>query len=328
MKIVLVAQEAAGVRALRLVLGSPHHLHAVLSDPDGATSIGRSVAGVARENGIPLLPAATVKNPDFADELARAEVDVLLNVHSLHVIPHDVLAAPRFGCFNLHPGPLPEYAGMNVPSWAIYRGERTHAVTLHWMSPAIDAGSTAYSTTFPISPRDTGLTVSATCARLGVALVARLLDDLSTNPAAIRATPQDLANRRYYGRSVPNDGWIGWTDPARRVVDFVRACDYGPFESPWGGARLCTPAGSVLTTGRAKATAERTAGTAPGTVGRCDADELWVAASDVWLVLRDLRTAPGAAPVAPCDVLSRGDVLGRAGGRAAHAPGLVSEVVS
>ncbi|QYN34499.1 hypothetical protein K1T35_39870 [Pseudonocardia sp. DSM 110487] len=311
MKIVLVAQEAAGVRALRLVLDSPHRLHAVLSDPDRAADIGHSLAAVARDHGVPVLPAVTVKDPGFADELARAQVDVLLNVHSLHLIAHDVLAAPRFGCFNLHPGPLPEYAGMNVPSWAIYRGERTHGVTLHWMSPAIDAGAIAYSTTFPISPRDTGLTVSASCARLGVALVARLLDELSTNPDAIPAVAQDHGNRRYYGRSVPNDGWIRWTAPARQVADFVRACDYGPFTSPWGKPRLYTPTGSVLTTGRASATAEQTAGTAPGTVGHCDRHELWVAASDVWLVLRDLRTAPDGAPVAACDVLSPGSVLSR-----------------
>ena len=68
-------------------------------------------------------------------------VDLLLNVHSLYLIARrTVVAAPRIGSFNLHPGPLPEYAGLNTPSWAIYNGEREHGVTVHWMEPGVDTG--------------------------------------------------------------------------------------------------------------------------------------------------------------------------------------------
>ena len=56
----------------------------------------------------------------------------------------DVLEAPRIGSFNLHPGPLPEYAGLNAPSWAIYHGEQEHRVTLHWLDAGIDTGPIAY----------------------------------------------------------------------------------------------------------------------------------------------------------------------------------------
>jgi hypothetical protein len=48
-------------------------------------------------------PAAAVKDPAFASELWRRHVDVLLNVHSRHLIDPEVLAAPRIGSFNLHP---------------------------------------------------------------------------------------------------------------------------------------------------------------------------------------------------------------------------------
>ena len=93
------------------------------------------------------------------------EIDLLLNVHSLYVIHADLVAAPRTGSFNLHPGPLPEYAGLNAPSWAIYHGESRHTVTVHWMEPGIDTGAIAYETSFEIAEDDTGLSLSARCVR-------------------------------------------------------------------------------------------------------------------------------------------------------------------
>ena len=72
---------------------------------------------------MPILPSTSVRDPEFAEWMRSEEIDLLLNVHSLYVIHADLVAAPRTGSFNLHPGPLPEYAGLNAPSWAIYHGE-------------------------------------------------------------------------------------------------------------------------------------------------------------------------------------------------------------
>jgi UDP-4-amino-4-deoxy-L-arabinose formyltransferase/UDP-glucuronic acid dehydrogenase (UDP-4-keto-hexauronic acid decarboxylating) len=112
-KIVLVAEESAGVRALQLVAQSPHSLQAVLT-AGGSEGRGLSVQAAAQRLGVPTLPAALVKKPTFAAELQREQVDVLLNVHALHLVCADVLESLRVGGFNLHPGPLPEYAGLNL----------------------------------------------------------------------------------------------------------------------------------------------------------------------------------------------------------------------
>jgi methionyl-tRNA formyltransferase len=55
---------------------------------------------------------------------------------------------------------------------------------------------------------------------------------LARDPAAGLLKPRDLARRRYFGREVPQGGRIDWNAPARRIYDFVRACDYHPFASP------------------------------------------------------------------------------------------------
>jgi UDP-4-amino-4-deoxy-L-arabinose formyltransferase/UDP-glucuronic acid dehydrogenase (UDP-4-keto-hexauronic acid decarboxylating) len=303
--IVLVAEEAAGIQMLRLVDKTPHHLITVLTGTEhgDGTERGVTVAAVARELGVEVMPAAAVTDRAFAAELRRRHVDVLLNVHSLYLIDPDVLAAPRIGTFNLHPGALPEYAGLNVPSWAVYNGETDHGVTLHWVAPKVDAGPIAFSTSFPITPSDTGLSVSAKCVQHGMPLISDLLDCLTRGPETIPAVEQDLTRRRYFGREVPHRGWVPWCSSARQVIDFIRACDYGPWPSPWGIPRTGAPEVEIV---RAARTGEM-ATEAPGTVDRSGEGGVRVATADEWVLVSRLRV--DGTSVAPSAVLQPGTSL-------------------
>ncbi|HYY23010.1 MAG TPA: formyltransferase family protein [Thermoleophilaceae bacterium] len=210
MNVVLVAAEAAGLQALKLLAASEHRVVAVLTSTEDEAR-GVTVAAQARRLGVHVWPARLVTDPAFAERIADAEVDLVLNIHSLLVIDGRVLGAPRIGSFNLHPGPLPQYAGLSVPSWAIYHGERRHGVTLHWMEPEVDAGAVVSEASFAIGPCDTGLTVSAACVRHGLPLVAGLLEVAARDPSAIPATEQDLSRRRWFGRRGPHGGRVPWT---------------------------------------------------------------------------------------------------------------------
>jgi UDP-4-amino-4-deoxy-L-arabinose formyltransferase/UDP-glucuronic acid dehydrogenase (UDP-4-keto-hexauronic acid decarboxylating) len=234
---VLVAEEAAGVRALELLVGGPHRVVAVLTGdaawPADATPVGAAAVRVA----CPVWPARLVRDPALADTLRRHDVDLLLNVHSLFIAHTAVVAAPRLGSFNVHPGPLPAYAGLNAPSWAIYHGERAHAVTIHWMDAGIDTGPIAYQAPLTITERDTGYTLSAKCTTEAMPLLQALVAAASGGADAIPQRPQADGPRRHHGREAPQGGRLDWTAPARRVVNYIRAADYSPFPSPWGHPR-------------------------------------------------------------------------------------------
>jgi methionyl-tRNA formyltransferase len=299
MNIVLVAEESAGIQALRLILSTPHRLIAVLSSSDAAR--GATVGGVARNNGVDVLPAEQVKDRALAPWMQKQNVDLLLNVHSLYVVDPAVVAAPRIGSFNLHPGPLPAYAGLNAPSWAIYNGEVEHAVTLHWMETGIDTGAIAYDARFGISPTDTGLTVSAAGVRLGVPLLQRLLETAGRSPSDIPAIPQ-RGKRRYHSTAPPNGGWIDWAEAARRVTAFVRAADFAPFRSPWGNPRTLLE-GVPVEILKATQTAEPCTA-APGVVGEASERAARVATADEWVEVQRVRLGGSAAEAA--DVLTPG----------------------
>jgi methionyl-tRNA formyltransferase len=217
MNVLLVGEESAGAQTLKLLANSNHRLVGVMASPTRKAVGGMTVWQRAEQLGCRMWPAESVKDPAFAELIRAEEVDLLLNVHSLFVIKPEIVAAPRWGSFNLHPGPLPRYAGLNAPSWAIYRGERSHGVTLHRMLAGIDTGAIAYQTLFDVEETDTGLSVSAKCIKFGMELIRKLLETAAENPRAIPAIEQDAGRREYFGKGTPEDGWLdtGRARPAR-----------------------------------------------------------------------------------------------------------------
>lgn len=302
----LVAEEAAGIHTLQLLSKDQHNISGVLTY--GQEEQGRSnVASVARRLGYSTMPSARVKDPNFASWIKEHEVDVLLNIHALYVIHPDIIRATHVGAFNLHPGPLPSYAGLNAPSWAVFRDEPRHAVTLHWMATEIDTGDIAYETSFDLGPADTGLSVSAKCIRKGLNLVERLLDDLSRNPGSVPRHRQDLDERSYFYRDhIPWDGILPWPESARRLDAFVRACDYHPFPSPWGHPRTSLE-GNPLEIVRASLSGE-TCSDPPGIVGRVQDKSVAVATGDEWLLVNFCKWNGKYQPAS--NVLETGQRLG------------------
>jgi UDP-4-amino-4-deoxy-L-arabinose formyltransferase/UDP-glucuronic acid dehydrogenase (UDP-4-keto-hexauronic acid decarboxylating) len=231
-----------------------------------------------------------------------ARVDILLNVHSLYVIKGEILDSPRIGSFNMHPGPLPECAGLNAVSWALYEGRREHAVTVHWMAAGIDTGAIAYERRMDIEPTDTALTLSAKCVKLGVPLVEQLLKTAAENPSAIPAHAQNLARRRYHGREIPQGGRLEWARSAREIVNFVRACDYLPFSSPWGHptASVGGQDVSVLKVALTGLPSDE----APGTIGEARGRGMLVSAKYEWLLVQ--RVSSNGRAVDAIEVLEPG----------------------
>ncbi len=281
MNILLVGEESAGIRALRLLAESRHRVVGVLASPKPRYGGPATLWKTAQELGYRTRAAESVKHPAFARQVQEDHVDLLLNVHSLYVIDNEVLRAPKIGSFNLHPGPLPRFAGLNPVCWALYFGEKTHGVTLHRMTDQVDAGPIVYQSIFPIIETDTGLSVSLRCIQEGLRMVSRLLDALTANPVKLREIPQDLTQRQRLGRGVPHRGRVIWSLPARQVVNFVRACNFCPFLSPWGypQARIGKRDFGIVT---ATLTGCST-GASPGTVGGLNGNGVRIACSDEWI---------------------------------------------
>jgi methionyl-tRNA formyltransferase len=287
LKVLVVTEGGAGVELLKRLSTTECQIVAVLTSPPGGQNPGATPWILAEKLGYPTIPAKAVKDSNFAATIDRESVDLLLNVHSLYIINHKVLAVPRIGSFNMHPGPLPRYAGLNSPSWALYRDEREHGVTIHHMVPKIDAGPIAYQSLFPIGDKDTGRSVSIRCIREGLDLIGRLLADAARSPEAIPRIAQDLTRREYLGGEIPQGGWIDWSRPARATFNFVRAAYYYPFPSAWGHPRTVLEAEDIgiVSVSPTGVVAEAP----PGTVAIVKGAGVQVASEDAWIVVHKIQ---------------------------------------
>ena len=279
MNIILVAEESAGTQTLKVLQQSPHHIVAVLASEhqEGAT-----VWSAATKMGITVWPVNLVKDPRFAEQVRDADVDLLLNVHSLYLIDEKVVDAPKLGSYNLHPGPLPQYAGLNTVSWAIYRGETNYGVTLHRMEAGIDTGPIAVQQFFQIDENETALSVYTKCIRAGVELIREFLAAVERVPEAIPAIAQDFSRREYFNKRAPDGCRIHWSETARQISNLVRACDYFPFPSPWGHPRTGYEDREINII-KVRLTG-RPCDVQPGTVGRQGDSSVEIACGDEWLL--------------------------------------------
>ena len=173
LRIALFCDESAGARTLAAIARSEHELVAVLTSPPQTANGRTGVWKTAERLGYTPIPASRVRDPAFAAELARLEVDLILNVHSLYIVPEGLLRVPKLGAFNLHPGPLPRYAGLNAPSWAIYRGEDHHGVTVHKIDPGIDTGGIVAQGNICIEAGDDPRTIVLKQYQVGIGLMLR-----------------------------------------------------------------------------------------------------------------------------------------------------------
>jgi methionyl-tRNA formyltransferase len=191
------------------------------------------------------------------------KIDWLLSANSTLIVPAPILAFFERGGLNLHPGVLPEYAGLHAHQWAIRKGEKEFGATIHLMEPGIDTGGIVREGRFPIGPADTGLSVFRRCMKLGSELFCEVIDQIASN-VPLSAIPQDLTRRRIYRHRDILDGRIDWNWPAPTIIDFVRASNYEPFRSPTYVAALDATVDFAVEVSRARI--EGRCGKSPGSI--------------------------------------------------------------
>jgi natural product biosynthesis luciferase-like monooxygenase protein len=192
----------------------------------------------------------------YNSDLTGLSVDWLLSVANLRVIPAQILACAKTA-INFHDGPLPRYAGLNAPVWAIMNAESHHGISWHVIEGGIDEGDILEQRFFEISPLETALTLNTRCFEAAIDSFPAVLEQMERG--VLQRKAQDLSKRSLYLRAdrPANFGLIDFQVPAEDVARFVRALDHGRYWNPMTTAKFSLD-GHVINVG----TAEVAAGTA------------------------------------------------------------------
>ncbi len=241
-------------------------------------------------------------NGRYAEALAEAPFDYLFAITHLSLIPDDVLAMPRRGAVNFHDGPLPRYAGLNTPAWALMNGEREYGISWHVITPGVDEGDLLNQRLFDLAPDETSLSLNTRCFAAGLESFAELVDQLASG-SEVR-TAQDLSGRSVFLRDQrPAAGaMLDWRQSATGLAALVRALDFGPYPNLLAAPKARVN-GQVVLVLEAEARDEEGMG-APGSVLSMDDSELLATTGDG--VLRLTRLAlPCGAPLTPAGLAER-----------------------
>lgn len=255
---------------------------------------------------------------DYASALREQPFEFLFSITHLAIIPGDLVALPTRGAINFHDGPLPNYAGLNTPVWALLNGETEHAITWHWMTAGIDDGDVLIRRPIEIAADDTALTLNTKCFQAGIETFAELAGWLGVGTPAAR--PQSPEGRRYFGKHDRPEaaGLLDWSRPAEELQTLVRALDHGRYRNPVATAKVSIDGKLYVVDTAVVAHLEdsETAETPiPGVVTRCDDAEICVAVADAVLSLRAFSTTCGKS-LSPADLIARHDL--KVGSRLDH----------
>ena len=99
-----------------------------------------TIGGWSDRFGVLLLYQVGEDSPDFVWQLSRLNPDIVLCYCYTYRLSKSVLAIPRLGCVNIHPGRLPEYRGRRPVEDALSKGETELWACLHYMNEEFDAG--------------------------------------------------------------------------------------------------------------------------------------------------------------------------------------------
>jgi len=180
---------------------------------------------------IPVRPLTVLSDPGTALSGINANFDWLLSVNNMTIVPGWLLTKCQCGALNLHPGLLPEYAGLHTHQWAIRNGEKEFGSTIHFMEEKVDAGAIVRQKRFPLLSSDTGIRVFKRCLKTGVELFIEVIADILNNRPLV-SIPQDLTRRVLFRHRDILDGRMDWNWTPSAIDAFVRAGNYEPFRSP------------------------------------------------------------------------------------------------
>lgn len=312
---VIIGNESLAIQCGGMLLEAGHVLVAVVTR-DAA------VRAWAEDQGIPVeAPGA-----DLADRLAGQPFDWLLSIANLDLIPQAVLDLPARGAVNFHDGPLPAYAGLNAPVWALLAGEAEHGITWHMIEGGIDEGDIIAQANFPIAETDTALTLNTKCYAAAMDSFPAVIEQLA-GPDPKREA-QDLTQRSYFARDDRPEGGarLDFSQPAGDLVRLVRALDHGDYWNPLALPKF--EAGGRYWLAGSVHPANDASGAAPGAVTAVDQAEIKVATGDGDIVLSDITDCSGApvdarevtrtGAILPCPTSAETEALTEA--MAAHAP--------
>ena len=174
----------------------------------------------------------------FREELAAWRFDLLVSFAYGRIFGPKFLALFPLGGINVHPSLLTRHRGPSPIPAAILEGDRETGVTIQTLAAEMDSGDILAQERFPLTGRETVLSLGGTAAEKAALMLPPLLEDIAAG--TVNGRPQDPAGVTYCSLITKEEGWIDWSMGVREIDARIRAFTPWPLcRTIQGGQELC-----------------------------------------------------------------------------------------
>jgi methionyl-tRNA formyltransferase len=234
MRIVMMGTGTFAEPTFQALLGSPHEVVGLVTQPDRAAGelrgstrqTGLGMKNIALERGIPVQQPESINTPEGVAGLRELRPELLVVAAYGQILSRDVLEVPPRGGINVHASLLPKYRGAAPIAWAIYHGEKQTGVTIIRMSVSLDAGDMLAQEAIDILPDETAGELEARLAPLGARLALDMIAKMDHGP--VEGSKQDKALVTKAPKLTKEHGLIDWSRTAEQIANHVRAMQPWP----------------------------------------------------------------------------------------------------
>jgi methionyl-tRNA formyltransferase len=232
LRIVFMGSPAFAVPSLRHLVLNGYDVVAVYTQPDRPAGRGRSVVfppvkAAARQAGLPVVQAESLRSPPALAELAAFNPDVIVVCAFGQILSQSVLDIPPRQCLNVHFSLLPRHRGASPVAAAILAGDSFTGVSVQLVRRKLDTGPVLAAAAVPVADSDNTGTLTEKLSLIGACLLQEALTGWWRGDITPR--PQDEAAASYFGQVKKEDGEVDWHLPALTIWRRVRAFN------PWPG---------------------------------------------------------------------------------------------
>ncbi len=218
---------------LQALLATDHEIVCVYSQPPRPAGRGKSLRAspvhqLAEKHGIEVRTPISLKSSEEKDKFAALNVDVAIVVAYGLILPKAILAAPKFGCLNLHASLLPRWRGAAPIQRAIMAGDAETGVGIMQMAAGLDTGDVLAERKVTITNTLTAGELHDELASVGSDLMVETIAQLGSEQLVSVAQPETGVT--YAHKIDKAEAKIDWRRPAKELSCHIRGL------SPFPGA--------------------------------------------------------------------------------------------
>jgi methionyl-tRNA formyltransferase len=285
-RILFMGTPAFALPSLQILHDKQYPIIGVVSQPDrpqgrGLKEVAPPVKVLAQKFGLHVYQPEKVRDYSFLDTFRKLNPEMVIVVAFGQILPKEIIDYPSMHCLNIHPSLLPKYRGAAPLNWQIIRGETTTGVTIMLMDEGMDSGDILLQEETDLGAAETYGELHDRLAQLGAELLIKTIEQMAEGTA--KRKPQDASIVTFAPRLKKETGKIDWNNKASDIVNLIRGLSPIP-------AAYTHLDGQALKIFSAEANKNKLSET-PGTIGEVCAAGIRVAASDGYVILKDVQLA-------------------------------------